>query len=132
VLSGQSQKNGRLTVADTQGKKPKGWQETQEKTACRKRRERVFADFINKSKRRAAEVERRCVCAREAAVAAWTTPETEKTVMDVVLAQAFADILMKHMYAPHLGCATTRALLEELKARAEVDGSIDYSTVTQL
>jgi len=30
---------------------------------------------------------------------------------------------------PWLGCATTGELLDELRARAEVDGSIDYKTV---
>ena len=30
---------------------------------------------------------------------------------------------------PNLGCATTRKLLEEVKARIEVDGRLDYRTV---
>lgn len=30
---------------------------------------------------------------------------------------------------PNLGCATTRELLEEIKARIEVDGNLDYRTI---
>ena len=30
---------------------------------------------------------------------------------------------------PRLGCATTGQLLAELRARAKIDGSIDYRTV---
>ena len=32
---------------------------------------------------------------------------------------------------PKLGCATTRQLLEELTARIEVDGGLDYRTVDE-
>ena len=30
---------------------------------------------------------------------------------------------------PLLGCATTRELIEEIKARIEVDGNLDYKTI---
>ena len=36
---------------------------------------------------------------------------------------------LKEENEPRLGCATTRQLLEELIARAEIDGSIGYRTV---
>lgn len=45
--------------------------------------------------------------------------------MDVVLAEEFAKILDAEMSKPNLGCATTRQLLAELKARSD----LDYSTV---
>ena len=32
---------------------------------------------------------------------------------------------------PHLGLATTRQLLDELRARIEVDGKLDYRTVDE-
>ena len=47
-------------------------------------------------------------------------------MLDTVLAEAFARILVNIMYAPHLGCATTRQLLEEIAARV---GDLDYKTV---
>lgn len=63
--------------------------------------------------------------ARELAAQAWCAPKTENTEMDVDLAEAFAGILVKEMYDPHLGCATTGEMLIEIAAR--VDGS--YKTV---
>lgn len=32
---------------------------------------------------------------------------------------------------PHLGCATTRHLLEEISARFEMDGRLEYRTIDQ-
>lgn len=43
------------------------------------------------------------------------------------------DILTKHkkgeLLKPNLGCATTRELLDEIRARIEVDGKLDYRTI---
>lgn len=60
---------------------------------------------------------------------AWTTPETSNTVMDTALAKAFADILDDETSKPLLGNATTGELLDELRARAEVGGVLNYRTV---
>ncbi len=49
--------------------------------------------------------------------------------MDTALAEAFAEILVKEMYSPALGCATTGQILDELRARIEVDGKLDYKTI---
>ncbi len=87
---------------------------------------------VSKLSPRVVEVMRRMGFARTEACKAWTLPQTEKKDMDVDLAEAFAMILMGHMYTPHLGCATTRQLLAELKARAELGQTLDYSTVPQL
>ena len=67
--------------------------------------------------------------AREVAATAWCVPETGDKVMDPELAFAFADILVKEMYAPALGCATTGQILDELRARIEVDGKLDYKSI---
>jgi hypothetical protein len=44
------------------------------------------------------------------------------------LAEAFAEILDDAWSKPWLGNASTGELLDELKARAEVDGTLGYST----
>ena len=75
------------------------------------------------------ELERRMVFARQEAATAWCGEKTKGDVMDVDLAEEFAKILVKHMYAPKLGCATTREILEELKVRIEMDGKLDYRTI---
>jgi predicted small metal-binding protein len=75
------------------------------------------------------EHERRMNFAREEAARIWCLPETEKITMDADLAEEFAKILVKHMYEPHLGCATTGEIIEELKARIEMDGTWDYRTI---
>lgn len=62
---------------------------------------------------------------REKAAQAWCTPKTEKKVMDTELAEAFADILDEIWSKPWLGNATTRELLDEVKARVD----LDYKTV---
>ena len=67
--------------------------------------------------------------AREMAAQAWTKPETEKLVLDQNLAEAFARILDGALLAPHLGCATTRDLIDELRDRCEVNGTLDYRTI---
>jgi hypothetical protein len=74
------------------------------------------------------ELERRLNFARERAAQCWCTPETQSIEMDVVLAEAFAQILVEEMYQPRLGCATTRELLSELAARSD----LDYAVVSPL
>ena len=71
------------------------------------------------------EVERRMRFAREKAAQAWCDPTTSDREMDVALAEAFAKILVEEMYAPHLGCATTREILTEISARVD----LEYKTV---
>lgn len=68
----------------------------------------------------AEEKTRRMRFAREEAASCWCGPTTSHIPMDVVLAEAFAVKLVAQMYAPHLGCATTGELLEELKARSDL------------
>lgn len=77
------------------------------------------------------EQERRMGFAMQEAAGAWQGEKTKDTEMDVDLAEEFAKILVKHMYAPKLGCATTREILEELKVRIEMDGKLDYRTIDQ-
>jgi len=59
---------------------------------------------------------------------AWCTPETEKIPMDVVLGEAFANILDEVWGKPWLGNATTSELLDELRARCEINGTLHYKT----
>lgn len=66
------------------------------------------------------EMERRMKCARELVAQAWCEPETEKTQMDAVLAEAFARILMKEMFKPHLNCASNAQLMQELASRMDL------------
>ncbi len=77
------------------------------------------------------EQERRMGFALQEAAGAWGGEKTKGKTMDVDLAEEFAKILVKHMYAPKLGCATTREILEELKTRIEMDGKLDYRTIDQ-
>lgn len=72
-----------------------------------------------------AEYERRFSFALQEAAQAWTEKETKYKEMDTILATAFARILVKHMYAPHLGLATTGEMLDEIKSRVD----LDYKTV---
>lgn len=72
------------------------------------------------------EHERRMVFARQEAALPWTTPNNSHKEMDVDLAESFAEILVKHMYEPHLGCATTGKLLDEVKARV----NLHYTTLS--
>ena len=75
------------------------------------------------------EHERRMKFAREEVAKAWCQEKTKSYEMDVDLAEEFAKILVVQMYAPKLGCATTREILEELKTRIEMDGKLDYKTI---
>ena len=65
----------------------------------------------------------------EMAARAWCTPATENKVMDPELCSAFADILEEVLSKPWLGNATTEELLDELKARIEMEGLLGYKTV---
>lgn len=66
--------------------------------------------------------------ARMEAAQAWCAESTKHKEMDVELAEQFAKILVEHMYAPRLGCATTGELLDEVKARVD----LSYSTVPRI
>jgi hypothetical protein len=52
--------------------------------------------------------------------------------MDVEFAEVIAETLDRIMSEPGLGNATTRQLLDELKARAEVGGYLNYTTVSDV
>jgi len=67
--------------------------------------------------------------ARQRAAQAWCEPETEKIVMIPELAEAFAVILDDVCSKPWLGNATTAQLIDELRARCEMNGTLDYRTV---
>lgn len=71
------------------------------------------------------EYERRMVFARQEVAKAWCGEKTSNKTMDADLAEEFAKILVVHMYEPYLGCATTGDLIEELKARSD----LDYKTI---
>lgn len=75
------------------------------------------------------EQERRMGFAMQEAAGAWCGEKAKDKIMDADLAEEFAKILVKHMYAPKLGCATSREILEELKTRIEMDGKLDYRTI---
>ena len=63
--------------------------------------------------------------ARELAAQAWCKEKTRDKTMDADLAEAFAELPVKEMYDPHLGCATTEELLDEVKARVD----LKYKTI---
>lgn len=67
------------------------------------------------------EYARRIVFARQEAAKAWCGEKTKDKTMDADLAEEFAKILIDHMYAPHLGCATTGELLAEIMARVDLE-----------
>ena len=66
---------------------------------------------------------------RQKVAQAWCTPTTSSKVMDSELAEAFADILDEIWSKPWLGNATTEELLNELRARCEMNGTLNYKTV---
>lgn len=68
---------------------------------------------------------------RQKAEGAWTRINTLDIPMNVKLAEAFAQILEEIWSQPWLGNATTRQLIDELFARIEVDGAMDYRTVDE-
>ena len=61
----------------------------------------------------------------ERAAQAWCTPKTSSKVMDTELAIAFAEILDEVKGKPLLGYSTTKELIDEIAARAD----LDYRTV---
>jgi len=63
------------------------------------------------------EYKRRMGFARQEAARVWCGKTTSGKVMDTNLAEEFAKILVAHMYAPHLGCARTSELQEEINCR---------------
>ena len=67
--------------------------------------------------------------ARQKAAQAWCTPETEKIDVIPELAEAFAVILDEVWSKPWLGNATTAQLIDELRARCEMNGTLSYKTV---
>ena len=71
------------------------------------------------------EHERRMRFAREEAAKAWCGEKAKDITMDAGLAEEFAKILVKHMYEPHLGCATTGELLAEIMERVD----LEYKTI---
>lgn len=75
------------------------------------------------------EHERRMGFARQKAAQAWCGETTKGKTMDVELAEEFARILVIPMFEPKLGCATTRDLIEEVEARIEMDGKLDYMPI---
>jgi uncharacterized FAD-dependent dehydrogenase len=75
------------------------------------------------------EYERRLSFARQEAGRVWGQKNTRHKVMDTDLAEAFAKILVVHMYKPHLGCATTRELLKEIEARLDMEWLLDRTNI---
>lgn len=68
--------------------------------------------------------------ARERAARAWCTFETRDIQKDTRLAEAFANILDEIGSKPWLGNATTEELLNELRARCELNGTLYYKTAS--
>lgn len=62
---------------------------------------------------------------RQKAAQAWCKPTTQHKAMDVELAEAFSEILDEVWSKPWLGNATTGELIEEIKARVD----LQYRTV---
>lgn len=73
------------------------------------------------------EYRRRMIFARQRAAQAWCVANTSHLEMDGNLAEAFAHILVKEMYKPNLGCASTGELIEEISARVD----LNYRTIDQ-
>ena len=67
--------------------------------------------------------------ALEEVAGCWRLPETEHLVQDQALTLAFARLLDEIWGQPWLGNATTGQLIDELRARCEVNGTLDYRTV---
>jgi hypothetical protein len=55
----------------------------------------------------------------EAVAKGWCHPDTEYFVMNPILAHAIVEEIWKADISPNLGCATTKELVDELKARAD-------------
>jgi len=67
--------------------------------------------------------------ARQMIAVAWCSDKNKHKEMDVDLAEDCAIILNKAMNEPRLGLATTGELIDEIKARCEIDGVLGYKTV---
>lgn len=67
--------------------------------------------------------------ALETASQAWCKINTSNKVMDSALCYEFALIIEEIWNKPWLGNATTGELLEEIKTRCEIEGTLDYKTV---
>ena len=74
------------------------------------------------------KIKRPSVYSMEKSALAWCTDKTKKLVMNTDLAFVFAEILDKEN-KPNLGLATTNELIQEIKARIEMDGKLYYRTV---
>jgi len=66
--------------------------------------------------------------ALQRAAQAWCQPTTGHITMIPELAEAFAEILDEVWSQPYLGNASTGELLDEVRARVEVNGTLLYST----
>lgn len=62
------------------------------------------------------------------AAGVWCRPELGHKVMDVELATGIAHVI-DEINQPNLGLATTAQLIDEIRARIEVDGKLQYKTV---
>ena len=67
--------------------------------------------------------------AREKAAQVWCTEKNSHKILDPDLDEAFAEILDYVWNQAWLGNATTGELLQEVQARLETDGRLDYRTV---
>jgi hypothetical protein len=63
----------------------------------------------------------------EMAAQAWCDKRTEHLTMIPELAEVFSEMLLHEMYEPSLGCATTEMLLDEIKARV----NLNYRTIDE-
>ena len=52
----------------------------------------------------------------------------EKICKEVEIGKIF-NAMISSPAKPNLGCATTRELLDEIEARIEIDGKLDYKTI---
>jgi hypothetical protein len=69
--------------------------------------------------------------ALEKAAQCWCDDRTKHIVMIPELAVVFAELLDSIWSNPWLGNATTSELLDELRCRCEVNGTINYKTVDE-
>ncbi len=69
------------------------------------------------------------VLARERVAQAWCQPKTSNMTMIPELAEEFAIILNEIWRKPWLGNATTSEIIDELRTRCEINGTLDYKTV---
>ena len=67
--------------------------------------------------------------AQQKAAQLWCKPSTSHIEMNNVLCEAIAEEIEYLTSIPWLGNATTRQLLDEVRARIETDGMMDYRTV---